>query len=59
MHFTVDLLHQPFGLAGAAPDSHKLVVPSLATLRKPSGWLQLVELDTEPKLGSRPELNFS
>lgn len=59
MHFTFDLLHQRFGLASAAPDSHKPVVAFLATLLKPSGWLKLVELDIEPKPGSRPELNSS
>lgn len=54
---TFDLVHQRFVMAGASPETVPSVVERLAKMIKPGGWLQLVEMNTDPIPGNGPMLN--
>ena len=51
-----DLVHQRLGLAGSGTFPMPTVIANLTTLLKPSGWIELVELDLEAPSGAGPAL---
>lgn len=56
MQESFDLVHQRFVLAGAAPGPLKPLLANMIGLLKPGGWLQLVEIDTDPIPETPPEM---
>ena len=51
---TFDFVHQKFAAAGAGPVPLDEVIGNLAGLLKPGGWMELVELSTDPLEATGP-----